>query len=45
MARATTARQIANLAAYNTRNNTARATAAAIPLAPLIPSSQTLFPD
>jgi hypothetical protein len=45
MARATTARQITNLVAYNTRNNIASTAAAAVPSAPLAPSSQPLLPD
>jgi hypothetical protein len=45
MARATTAYQIANLVARNTRNSTASAAAAAAPPAPLAPSSQPLLPD
>jgi hypothetical protein len=45
MARVTTARQIINLVAHNTRNNMASATAAVISPAPPAPSFQPLFPD
>jgi hypothetical protein len=45
MARATTARQIANLVAYDARNSTASAAAAAAPPAPPAPSFQPLLPD